>query len=120
MSRTVIQRLRDARDHARRAIDCTRAFDAGGSGERLALEAALFNIAVLGEAISFVPNEVRTLAPNISWAEARGMRNYVVHEYWRIDIEIVSDTICRDLPLLVEQLQALMNRLEACEAGLED
>lgn len=116
----MIQPLRDARDHALRAIDCASTLDGGLSRDRLALEATLFNIAVIGEAISFVPDEVRTLAPKVSWAEARGMRNCVVHEYWRLDVETVCDTACRDLPVLAEQLKLLIERLASRDAGLDN
>jgi uncharacterized protein with HEPN domain len=37
-----------------------------------------------------------------------GMRNRVVHDYFEIDLEVVWHTVQRDLPLLREQITALL------------
>ena len=36
------------------------------------------------------------------------MRNVVTHVYFGVDLQIVWDTIRRDLPVLAQQLQALL------------
>jgi uncharacterized protein with HEPN domain len=40
----------------------------------------------------------------------RDMRNVVVHEYFGINRQILWDTIQMNLPPLIPQLQALLNR----------
>ena len=47
--------------------------------------AALFRIAVIGEAVSHLPVEVQALAPGIAWNDIKAMRNHIVHGYWPID-----------------------------------
>jgi uncharacterized protein with HEPN domain len=42
-----------------------------------------------------------------------GMRNILVHDYFRIDTEIVWQVVERDLPNLKHSLQALLEDLEA-------
>jgi uncharacterized protein with HEPN domain len=42
-----------------------------------------------------------------------GMRHILVHNYFRIDTEIVWDVIERDFPGLKRSLQALLEELEA-------
>jgi uncharacterized protein with HEPN domain len=37
------------------------------------------------------------------------MRNIVAHEYFQVDLEAIWETIQQDLPLLIPQLQALLN-----------
>jgi uncharacterized protein with HEPN domain len=37
------------------------------------------------------------------------MRNIVAHQYFQIDVETIWETIQQDLPLLIPQLQALLN-----------
>jgi uncharacterized protein with HEPN domain len=70
-------------------------------------DAALFQIIVLGEAVSQLPPELQALAPEIPWLNIRNMRNLLVHAYWQIDYGIVADTIKNDL----EPLKAATRRL---------
>jgi uncharacterized protein with HEPN domain len=41
------------------------------------------------------------------------MRHILVHDYFRIDTEIVWDVVERDLPILKRAMQALLDELEA-------
>jgi uncharacterized protein with HEPN domain len=116
MSRSVLSRLRDARSFALHAIN-----NAGGlSPEVLAdatqpLHAALYDLAVIGEALGRVPNDVRSLAPAIPWVAITGMRNYVVHTYWRIDPEIVAGVIGERLDPLIGELDSLIETVGRVE-----
>jgi uncharacterized protein with HEPN domain len=38
-----------------------------------------------------------------------GMRNRIVHDYFEVDLEIVWQTVHRDLPVLREQIAALLS-----------
>jgi uncharacterized protein with HEPN domain len=112
----VLQRLRDARSFALAALD-----NAGGlSPDVLAdakqpLHAALYDLAVIGEALGKVPGDVRSLAPAIPWVGITGMRNYVIHTYWRIDKEIVADVIGMRLDPLIDELDALIELVRKAE-----
>jgi uncharacterized protein with HEPN domain len=55
--------------------------------------------------------EVETVYPEIPWVDIRGIRNIVIHEYFRVNIEIIWETIQTDLPPLLGQLQELQSRL---------
>jgi uncharacterized protein with HEPN domain len=37
-------------------------------------------------------------APEIPWADIRGMRNRVAHEYFGIDVNVLWQTVREDLP----------------------
>ena len=41
-------------------------------------------------------------------AQAAGLRNIIVHEYFGIDPEIVWGVIERDLPILKQRIQSLL------------
>lgn len=109
MIRTPIERLEDALAFAQRAAS---------SGLKISLEASqfdcvdfaatLFNLAMIGEALNFVPGEVQSLAPEIRWAGVQSMRNHIIHQYWQIDSDIVLDTVRIDLPSLIASLRALL------------
>ena len=78
--------------------------------DRKTIDAVLRNITVIGEAASQVPDAVQTVSPEVPWRDMRDMRNVVVHEYFGINRQILWDTIQTNLPPLIPQLQALLNR----------
>lgn len=49
----------------------------------------LYNLVVIGEAASHLPEEVTARHPEIEWRQVRGMRNRLVHEYFGADPSIV-------------------------------
>jgi len=39
-----------------------------------------------------------------------GMRNRIVHDYFEIDLEVVWQTVQKDLPVLRKQIEPLLNQ----------
>ena len=58
-----------------------------------------------------VPADVLASEPNIPWASIIGMRNRLIHTYWRIDDEIVYDVATIELPALRVALDKIIGRL---------
>jgi uncharacterized protein with HEPN domain len=103
--------LRHMRDHAREAV----ALSAGKSREDLdtdrVLELALSRlIEIIGEAASRVPSEVQSRHPSLPWREAIGARNRFVHGYDFVDRNILWEIVATDLPALIPQLEAVLER----------
>ena len=65
------------------------------------------SVEVIGEAASRLSLEARNGYPSIPWAEIVAMRNRLVHGYFGIDLKLVWDTVCNDLPALITQLEPL-------------
>jgi uncharacterized protein with HEPN domain len=108
MSRSVIDRLKDIIRSAELAARHAGGLDAASLGlANQPRDAALFRIAVIGEAALRLPAEVRALAPEIPWNQVKDMRNHIIHGYWQIDFEVVAETIVLDLG----PLKATANRL---------
>lgn len=76
------------------------------------VDAVFYNITILGEAARHVPDDVAASFPAIEWAAVRAMRNNLVHEYFGADMQIVWDTIQRDIPELIPNLKAVLARGE--------
>lgn len=116
MSRSSVERLEDARSYALHALA-----NAGGlSADVLAeaaqpLHAALYDLVIIGEALSKIPKDVQSLAPEIPWRAITGLRNYVVHSYWRVDLELVADIVERRLEPLILSLERLTENLRRTE-----
>lgn len=66
--------------------------------------AVIKNIEIIGEAANMLTEDFRNRHPQTPWKMVMGMRNYIVHEYFQVDNNIVWDVITVDLPLLEEQI----------------
>ena len=80
---------------------------------RMAYDATLRNLELLGEAARHVPDEVRALAPDIPWRRIVGVRNILIHGYLGIDNDIVWDIVRNGIAPLrkaLEKLEATANR----------
>ena len=71
----------------------------------------MWNLAVLGEAVRGIPDEVQAAHPEIPWAKMRGMRNVLVHEYFGIDDQIVWATATLNVLPLAAPLRRLRDLL---------
>jgi len=67
---------------------------------------------VIGEAARRVSDDFREQHRNIPWKAIVGMRHKVVHDYMDVDEEIVWDTVTRELPPLIAQLEAIRPTVE--------
>lgn len=76
------------------------------------IDAVVQNFTVIGEAVRHIPGEVQAAHRGVPWAAMRGMRNAMVHEYHRIDVGVVWQTIQEDLPPLVPLLEAVLGEEE--------
>ncbi|MGK7889757.1 MAG: DUF86 domain-containing protein [Leptolyngbyaceae cyanobacterium] len=80
-----------------------------------ALRAVLYSLAVIGEAIASAIDELEAADPATPWHQIRGMRNAVIHEYFRVDVGTVWQTTQLDLPILKTTLQQILRSLEEKE-----
>ena len=93
------------------ALDYTRGLDqAGFLADRMRYDATLRNIELIGEAATHVPAALRVLAPGIPWREVVGTRNRLAHAYLGIDVDTIWDIVSGELPLLREELKALLQK----------
>lgn len=67
--------------------------------------AVVKNIEILGEASNMLTEEFRQEHPKTPWKQVNGMRNYIVHEYFQVDNNVVWDVITNDLPVLEQQIK---------------
>ena len=73
----------------------------------MAVDAVVRNLSVIGEAVKNIPEEVKAKHPNIPWQEIIGMRNKITHEYFGVDIDILWETIKKDIPAFAKQINQL-------------
>ena len=67
----------------------------------------LYPLGQIGELAINMGNDILRLYPNIEWADWRGFRNRIFHDYGTIDFSIVLEMITEALPLLLVELQMI-------------
>jgi len=112
MSRSVAERLRDARSFAHNGEIRILGLDQDVFRQTVEVKYTVYYCLIgIGEALQGVPADVLSLAPNIPWESVIAMRNRLVHAYWRIDDEIVYDVATIELSALGAALEKLMTQL---------
>ena len=91
----------------------TRGHDlASFRADQTAQDAACMNLLRLGEGTKFVPEAVQEAHPQVPWAELRGVRNLLAHDYFGVDVELLWYTLSVDLPPLNAGLEAVLESME--------
>lgn len=63
---------------------------------------------IIGEASRRLSPEARNTFPEIPWKLITAMRNILVHDYDDVDLHVVWDTAHRNIPPLIERLEAYL------------
>jgi uncharacterized protein with HEPN domain len=117
MIRSDLDRLRDARNFARYAVEDAGGLAAGMLAEARQLQhATLYDLAIIGETLGKVSAEVKSAAPHIPWRKISDLRNILVHAYWQVDLEVIVGVIENRLGRLIEDLSELISLVERSEA----
>jgi len=72
-------------------------------------DAVIRRLTIIGEATKRLSMEFRTNHPEIPWKAMAGLRDFVVHEYDVINLEIIQDVVNFELPQLLPLLKSLLN-----------
>jgi len=72
------------------------------------IRAVAFELTTIGEATRAIPDEVRKRYPEVPWGKMQDIRNVIIHEYFRMDEEIIWQTIQKDLPPLLPLLEDIL------------
>jgi uncharacterized protein with HEPN domain len=67
-------------------------------------------IQIIGEASCHVSELLRGMRPEVPWRAIVGMRHKVVHDYLNVDEDVVWQTATEEMPLLAEQLEAILRK----------
>jgi len=78
--------------------------------ERLLVLALVKAIEIVGEAAYQVTEDTRAELADIPWEDIVGMRHRLVHAYFDINLDILWRTVQEDLPPLVAQLEAALQK----------
>ena len=110
-------RDRERLQHILSAIDRVQRYTDGKTYEELVgndmmYYAVVKNIEIMGEAANMLSTAFTDVHPETPWKQVKGMRNYIVHEYFQIDEVVVWDVVTNNLPELREQIVKYLNETD--------
>lgn len=74
----------------------------------LVIDGVIRNFEVIGEASNGIPLTVQLEHPRIPWKQMVALRNFLIHEYFGIDVNTLWETAHTHLPALKSQLLELI------------
>ena len=76
--------------------------------DRLFQLALVKTVELIGESASQITDQLKAEHSEIPWRDMIDMRHILVHNDWRVELDVVWDTIKNDIPVLIVQLQQLI------------
>ncbi|MFA4922686.1 MAG: HepT-like ribonuclease domain-containing protein [Ignavibacteriaceae bacterium] len=70
------------------------------------------HLQLIGEAANKVSGDITKKYRMIPWAQIKGLRNIIVHEYFGIDLEEIWNTVIIDIPKLKKNITLIISDLE--------
>jgi uncharacterized protein with HEPN domain len=110
--------LRDPRQYLEDIVErCTRIIEYTSGLTRdqvftdsMRFDGVLHNFHVIGEAVKALPEAVRSQYPDIPWKDIAGMRDFIAHAYFMLDLDILWQGIEKDVPQLRARVREILAR----------
>ena len=113
MLRNPLDFLRDIEESCIRIVDYT-----AGLGrdevytDKMRFDGILHNFHIIGEAVKKLPDDLRQKHTDIPWSEIAGMRDFIAHAYFALDLDILWQGIREDVPFLLKRVQQMITSAE--------
>lgn len=105
--------MEDMLESANQIIEYCKDFDhIKFANTKLVQDAVIRNLEIIGEAAKKLSLDFRDENPDLPIKEAIGMRNLLVHEYDYVNVDEVWKVVNEDLPVLIEQLEKILQELK--------
>ncbi|MDM7911624.1 MAG: DUF86 domain-containing protein [Methanotrichaceae archaeon] len=80
-------------EHILQSIDLIESYTAGRTERDFLVSVELQDrvirrMEIIGEAVKYLPENLRAGHPEIMWREIAGMRDVLVHRYFEVDLEL--------------------------------
>jgi len=79
---------------------------------KLLQDATIRRIELIGEAVKNLPEEIKATYTNIPWRQIAATRDFIIHEYFSIDVDLIWEVTQKDLPDLKKKIEKILKDLE--------
>jgi uncharacterized protein with HEPN domain len=109
VSRSATERIDDIEDAVRRILSAELKLDEadGTDDSGLFLDAILYRLLVIGEAVKALPDDLLQGLPTVPWTDICRLRDLLAHQYHRVEPSIIRSTCDQPLAALSAALPAL-------------
>jgi uncharacterized protein with HEPN domain len=76
-------------------------------------DAIIRNLQILCESTRRLTDSSKKRHPEVDWRGISGLRNFLVHSYFEVDLETIWTIVQRDLPSLESAVRRLLEELPA-------
>ena len=81
-------------------------------GSPMAQDAVIRNFEVIGEAVKRIPESMKEERPDIPWRRIAGLRDVLIHQYLRVDLEAVWAIVRDDLPEFKQAVAEILAEMQ--------
>jgi uncharacterized protein with HEPN domain len=78
----------------------------------MAQDAVVRNFEVIGEAVKRIPESMKEERPDIPWRRIAGLRDVLIHQYMRVDLEAVWAIVRDDLPEFKQAVAEILAEMQ--------
>jgi uncharacterized protein with HEPN domain len=78
----------------------------------MAQDAVIRNFEVIGEAVKRIPESLKEERPDIPWRRIAGLRDVLIHQYLRVDLEAVWAIVRDDLPEFKQAVAEILAEMQ--------
>lgn len=71
-------------------------------------EAVMRCFEVIGEAIKRLDEGLLVAYPEVPWSDFTGFRNFLIHQYDKVELPLVWDVVIHDLPILEKAVRSIL------------
>ena len=79
------------------------------SNNNMMIDATVRELEIIGEASKSLSGDFHARYPDVPFRDAVDMRNFLIHEYFGVNVKVVWDTCSNDLPKLKFFVEKLLN-----------
>ena len=102
-------RMRHILDAAREAVNFIEGHNREDLDTDRKLNLSLVRLLeIIGEAARSITNEFRQKHPELAWKSMVGMRDRLIHGYFDVNLDILWETVTKDLPPLIDKIEKIL------------